>query len=161
MKYTNLEKAFEEEAKAIVDESDNGLTHDWINEEVKVCKNCSGHKIDPEDGTFCIACDATGIDMIIHYGVQDGKFVARVTQNGVDAVKELAKTAREVEQQKTLTQRANASMTKAYYLTSAARMELMMLYPDFEKLEEEGRHRQITKLVRKHYPDLLATHLTI
>ena len=161
MKYKNLEKAFEEEAKALVDQGDKGLTHDWLNEDVKICKNCNGHGIDPEDKTFCIACNATGIDMTIQYGVQDGKFVSRIIQNGLDAFKQLAALARENERNKSMTQRANAPMTKAYYLTTAATMELTMLYPDFPQMVEEGNHREITKLVRKHYPDLLATYLTI
>ena len=161
MKYKNLERAFEEEAKALVDESDKGLSHNWINTETKACKNCYGHGIDPEDKTFCIACDASGVDMKIEYGVQDGKFVSRVTQYGVDAVKELAKLSREVEADKTMKQRVGAPLTKAYYLTTAARMELMMLYPEFEQLETAGEHRKIASYVRKHFPDLLATHLTI
>ncbi len=159
MELPNIEAAFELEAKDAVQSGVRNLENNWINKEVKVCHNCHGHKFDPEDMTVCIACDGTGADMVVEYGVEDGKFVSRVTQNGMEPLKAICAEYRQMERDKGLMGRAKQSMTKAYMLPESAHMELKFMYPDFERWENEGNQRSCANIVRKHYPEFMCTDL--
>ena len=158
METPNLERVFVEEAMGLVDDGLQNLEENWINREAKACNNCKGHKFDPEDFTICIACDGTGVDMYIEYGVEDGKFVSRVIQNGMEPLRELCKELREQEKALAVSQRAKKSITAAFLLPESARMELSILEPDFEKWMADGDNKKAAKLVRKHYPDLMTTN---
>ena len=154
----HLASAFENDAMDAVQYGDKTLEEDWLNREAKACKNCKGHKFDPKDFTPCVACDATGVDMYIEYGVEKGKFVARVIQNGIDPLVELCRELRDMEARLSVSQRANKSVTAAFLLPEAARMELTLLEPDFEQWVKEGNNKRATQLVRKHFPQFLCTN---
>ena len=153
-----LSKAFKTEAQGLVEDGLKNLEDNWMNREAKACKNCRGTKFDREDLTPCIACNATGVDMYVEYGVEDGKFVSRVVQNGIDPIVELCRELRELEANLSTTQRANKVTTAAFLLPEAARMELSILEPDFEQWVREGDNKRATKLVRKHFPQFLTTN---
>ncbi len=159
MKAPNIQAAFINEAEDAVSRGNRKLEDDWINKEIKVCKNCSGHKIDPEDMTVCIACDGTGADMIVEYGVESGKFVARVIQNGMEPFKRLCAEWRQIEREKGMMKRAASSMTPAYLIPESVRLELSFTYPDWDHWESEGDQRKCANAVRKHYPEFMCTDI--
>ena len=153
-----LTTAFKTEAEGLVEDGLKNLEDDWMNREAKACKNCKGHKFDPNDLTVCIACDGTGADMYVEYGVEDGKFVSRVTQNGIEPLVELCRELREAEKSLSVNQRARKTITAAFLLPEAARMELSILEPDFEQWVKDGDNKRASKLVRKHFPQFMCTN---
>ena len=159
MKTPNLEAAFQQEAEEAVRAGLEKLEENWINREVKLCKNCSGSRWDPEDKTSCIACDGTGADVIVEYGVEDGKFFSRVIQTGVEALKEVCKIRRELESDKGMMKRAAATMMMPFQLPLSAQLELEYLYPEFKDWCEAGEFRKGAKYVRRHYPEFMCTPL--
>ena len=156
----HLASAFENEAKDAVEFGDKTLEDNWINREVKLCKQCEGSGLTADAGIKlnCIACDGTGADMIIEYGVEDSKFVSRVIQNGMRPLMELCKELRDEEMKLGLMNRAKRSAFKAFLLPESVKMELEMLEPEFPKWVKEGNNKRAAKLVRKHYPALMTTN---
>ena len=151
-----IANAFKNEAMDTVEQGLKKLEENWKNTEFKTCKTCGGMRFDPEDGSSCIACDSTGIDMKIEYGVEDGKFFSRVTQNGIAAVSALCEEYKQAERSMGLVQRAN-SWIRPYLLPSAARMELEASRPDFKEAEDAGEIIKAAKIVRRHYPQFMST----
>ena len=159
MKTPNLEAAFQQEAEEAVRAGLEKLEENWMNREVKLCKNCSGSRWDSEDMSPCIACDGTGADIIVEYGVEDGKFVSRVTQTGIEALKEVCKIRRELEVDKGMMKRAAETMMIPFQLPLSAQLELEYLYPEFKDWCEAGEYRKCAKYVRRHYPEFMCTPL--
>jgi len=162
MKTPTLEKCFENEAQDMVEAGMKSLQEDWKNTEQKACKVCQGTGIDPVDLHMCYGCDGTGVSMVVEYGVSGGQFYSRITERGIDRLKDLCAAYREQHRDMGLINRANASMQHTYLLPEAAKMELTFMYPEFEEMVNVGDHRSIAKLVQKHYPEFLTTsHIQI
>lgn len=160
LKTPMINAAFKNEAEELVKDGEKRLEENWINREVKYCKNCKGKAIDPEDLTHCIGCDGTGVDMVVEYGVEDGKFFSRLTQNGLQPLLDLCREYREIEKNKSFMKRAAQPTTRAYLLPESVRLELEFTYPDFKNWESEDMRRAI-RIVQKHYPQFMCTHLVI
>lgn len=157
LKTPNLAKAFQEEAAGLVEDGLKTLEENWMNREAKACKNCCGKGIDPEDFTSCIACDGTGVDMYIEYGVEDGKFVGRVIQNGAEAIAELCKEYRDAEANMSLINRANRAAMIPFLLPESVRMDLEISEPKFKELLDNKEYRKAANIVRKRYPQYMTT----
>ena len=159
----NLNLAFKTEAQGLVEDGLQKLNENWMNREAKGCKQCKGKgKIfsGPDDlvGEHCIACDGTGVDMYVEYGVEDGKFVARVIQNGAEAIAELCKEYREEETRLGVMGRAARTTMKPFLLPEAVRYEMELKEPDFSNMIKEGEYKKASNLVRRHYPEYMTTN---
>ena len=153
----NLAKAFQAEAEGLVEDGLKNLEENWMNREAKACKNCKGKGIDPEDFSSCIACDGTGVDMYIEYGVEDGKFVAKVIQNGAEAIADLCKEYREVEANMSLINRANRAAMVPFLLPESVKMDLEISEPMFKEFIDNQEYRKAANIVRRRYPQYMTT----
>ena len=153
-----MSTAFENEARDAVESGVKTLESNWKNSEVKHCKKCRGSKFVLGEMERCAACDGTGIDMLVEYGVEDGKFFSRITQNGVDALAALCREYRELEASMSLTERANRAGVPAYMLPSSAHMELEAKYEEFSGWMSEANQKKCANIVRRLYPQFMCTN---
>ncbi len=123
------------------------------------CGVCKASGIDPDEKVPCFACEGTGKDYEIVYGIEDGVMVAHTEQYGLDFFKEYCKACREAEADMTLTNRANRFMVRAYSLPAVIDMELQARgFTPQEIRGGSGESKKIAKVIQKEWPELMTTN---
>lgn len=143
---------------------DKGLTHNWENKEVKNCKVCwDPHRDrstgkDPDTFGNCIACDGTGVDYYVSYGVEDGKAYAKIVQNGMSAFLDFCRDCRSEETK----MKAEQMGKVAFSIPNGVRLELIAQgYPVEEWEKSDFGMRSMAKAVQRHFPYFMRTNLVI
>lgn len=138
---------------------DKSLEDNWKNEESTPCGPCKGSGYDLEDRMSCIACDGTGVDFTMVYGVEEGVAYARIIQNGMEALLEYCKARRESETKDWL--KDDNFGLAAFAIPNSARIELIAQGYPVDDWEAEGDMRSYARAVQKHFPLFMLTNVVI
>ena len=159
MNMPHLASLVENGALEMAKAGEASLSEDWDAEPKKhKCDKCKGSGFDYKDGIPCIACDGSGIEYMVHYGVSDGKAYAYISQYGLDAIKEYCKACREAEVDKI---RANASMISPFALPAFARVDMIAEGIPVDEMLHDGKLiRELANMVYARYPEFMKTNLT-
>lgn len=158
-----ITKGITDEIKRYMEEGDANIEKNWVNKETQSCRICNGSGLDTDEagvvifGSRCIACDGTGVDYEMVYGVEDGVAYAKVIQNGMQAILDVCKAKRERET-KNWTKQAGKEV---FMLPNSARLELIAQGYPVEEWEEMGDMRSYAQAVQKHFPMFMTTNLNI
>ena len=154
-----IAKMIREDIKAAWEDKEKSLEEDWKNVEKEPCKMCKGSGYDMEDRMSCIACDGTGTDYELHYGVEEGIAYARVVQNGMEAILEYCKAKRESETKDWL--KDDSLGLQAFAIPNSVRIEFIARGYPVEEWEQSGDMRSFARAVQKHYPKFMTTNVVI
>lgn len=159
MEYEGIKNYLTEGIQDAIDAGDKSLEEDWVNHEVRPCEQCSGSGRDWAEGVPCIACDGTGVDCEIKYGVSSGQMFIDIVQNGMEPILQVCKEHREREGKGWL--KDDAMGLQAFMIPFSARLDLLSMgYPVIE-WEQAGDMRSYARVVRKHYPQFMTTNVVI
>lgn len=135
--------------------TEGSLKEDWEQTITENCGVCNGTGFDP-DVLKCPACDATGIDYEITFGVKDKHFYSKMTQNGLEAVFKYCEERRKLETPETIRKGLAAGL---FALPSVVKFELVARGHDIDGLQADGNMRKIFPIIQSEYPKLLTTNM--
>ena len=152
-----ITKGITDEIYAKVEHGEATLEDDWINKEVQPCRMCNASGYDLDEKMSCIACDGTGVDYELVYGVQDGIAYAKVVQNGMQAIMDVCKAKRERETKQWVKQAGK----EVFMIPNSARLELIAKGYPVDEWEKAGDMRSYAKAVQRYFPAFMTTNLVI
>ena len=141
-------------------EIDHILSEDHhVVEKIK-CKACHGSGRDWEFAIPCDYCQRTGVEYEVKYGVEGGSPFVIVNDNTAEYIAEYCALRRANEESQK--DRVRAGIKEVYKLPKIIRLGLIADGYDIDKLEKEGKTREIFRILKKETGDtFLLTNLNI
>ena len=152
-----VESLITSDVQAAINNNEKSLKEDWKNVETNPCESCKSTGRDPDNMLAkCIACDGSGHDYVLEYGVEGGKIFARAHQSGLQHYLQVAREYRELEASNP-TAHHNTMGLKTFIMPSIARIELLARGVPVDEMIDAGDMRGLGKEMRKAFGDAFMT----